>query len=125
MYKRQPLNVVVSVSADRLATTDDIPAVLAPEAVTEVIVPVTARSNGVFPVTVEIRSPLGTELAEPATLTARANTLRGLGRVFTVAAGLVLASWWFTYFRKRRRERTIDDVAAAQQRHPAGSASGS
>jgi hypothetical protein len=115
-----PLRVTVHVEAEKLNLPDaDLGVVLAANAITVVPVPVTARSNGVFPVFVELRTPAGNPLSEPVELTARVSTLTGLGRVFTVGAILVLASWWFTYFRRRRRDGRHRSVAAARDRHPA------
>jgi len=98
---------------------DLVEATLEPNTVTVVSVPVTARSNGVFPVQVEVLTPAGNRLAGPVELTARVNTLAGLGRVVTVGALLVLASWWFSYFRRRRRTQREADIEAAHDRHPA------
>ena len=47
------------------------------------------------------------------------STLTGLGRLFTVGAVLVLATWWFTYFRRRQAQRRGQDVELAAARHPA------
>jgi hypothetical protein len=118
-----PLKVVVHVEAEKLTLVDsDITAVLEPNAVTVVPVDVTARSNGVFPVLVELRTPAGNQLTAPVELTARVSTLTGLGRVFTVGALLVLASWWFSYFRRRRRHERAVGRSDAQDRHPTASA---
>ena len=93
--------------------------------INDVDIPVEARSNGVFPVLVEILTPAGNPVTQPVELTARVSTLTGLGRVFTFGAVLVLATWWFTYFRRRRAQRRADDIAQATGRHPAiGAADG-
>ncbi|HSJ91716.1 MAG TPA: DUF6049 family protein, partial [Ilumatobacter sp.] len=120
-----PLRVLVRADADQLTFPEgDVIAVLDPNATTDVPIPVTARSNGMFPVNVEIFTPAGNPLLEPISLTARVNSLTGLGRVVTVGAALVLVTWWFTYFRRRRRERISVELAAAQERHPAGGTNG-
>jgi hypothetical protein len=72
----------------------------------------------VFPVVVELLTPAGTPIIEPVELTARVNTLTGLGRLFTVGALLVLATWWFSYFRRRRVERRKNGISDSQERHP-------
>ncbi len=92
---------------------------LAAEPDHDVDIPVEARSNGVFPVVVEILTPAGNAITEPVELTARVSTLTGLGRVFTVGAILVLATWWFSYFRRRRAQRRAEGIALATGRHPA------
>ncbi|MFP5487595.1 MAG: DUF6049 family protein, partial [Acidimicrobiia bacterium] len=115
------LTVRVHAEAEQLTFPEgDVTAVLEPGATTDVSIPVTARSNGLFPVRVEIFTPAGNALFEPVSLTARVNSLTGIGRVVTVGAMLVLASWWFSYFRRRRRERLAAELTAALERHPAG-----
>jgi hypothetical protein len=111
-----PLTVFIRLTAEKLAVPGgDERAVLAPNGITETSVPVIARSNGVFPVTIEVLTPAGNPLGEPVEFTARVNNLTGLGRVITVGAALVLISWWFSYYRRRRRSQV--DLAAG--RHPA------
>ncbi|MEO6652995.1 MAG: hypothetical protein ABIP17_10095, partial [Ilumatobacteraceae bacterium] len=120
-----PLQIVVHAEADKLGFPEgDIEWTLAPNQINIVDIPVVARSNGVFPVEVELLTPAGNTLAGPIVLTARVSTLTGLGRVVTVGALLVLATWWFSYFRRRRSGRRTDDVQAALDRHPASAASG-
>jgi len=115
-----PLTVSVRLEAEKLSfPADEIEAVLLPNAITSVPIPVTARSNGVFPVLVEVLTPAGNQLTEPVELTARVSTLAGLGRVFTVGALLVLATWWFSYFRRKHRAGRQDALHAARSRHPA------
>ena len=54
------------VEAEKLIVPDgDVIVVLEPNTVNDVRVPVTARSNGVFPVLVELRTPAGNRLTEP------------------------------------------------------------
>lgn len=115
-----PLTVSVHAESDKLTFPEgDLEVVLAPNQINDVDIPVEARSNGVFPVEVEIRTPAGNPLTAPIELTARVSTLTGLGRLFTVGAVLVLATWWFTYFRRRRAQRRGDDITLATSRHPA------
>jgi hypothetical protein len=112
-----PLRVVVRLEAEKLSFPSDmVEAVLLPNAITAVPVPVTARSNGIFPVLIEVSTPAGNPLTEPVELTARVSSLAGLGRVVTVGAGLVLASWWYSYFRRRRKQQ----LERARSLHPAG-----
>jgi hypothetical protein len=114
-----PLRIRVHAESDKLRFPDgDVLRELAPNQVTIVDIPVEARSNGVFPVEIELLTPAGNALAGPVVLTARVSTLTGLGRVFTVGALLVLATWWFSYFRRRRSTRRHAEVATALERHP-------
>ena len=115
-----PLRVVVRLDAERLSfASEGIEAVLQPNAVTAIPIPVTARANGVFPVLVQVFSPAGSALTGPVELTARVSTFAGLGRVVTVGAALVLVSWWFSYFRRRRRAVLAQRLDDARDRHPA------
>lgn len=114
-----PLRVRVHVESDKLIFPEgDLDRVLEANQITTIDIPVEARSNGVFPVVVELRTPAGTQIVEPVELTARVSTLTGLGRLFTVGALLVLATWWFSFFRRRRIERRTNGIAEAQGRHP-------
>jgi hypothetical protein len=81
---------------------------LAPGATEEQKVPVEARTNGEFPVDIEIVTPGDDDVAvtDPIRVTARVNALSGLGQFATGAFLLVLASWWIQHFRKRRRAAT-------------------
>ena len=82
-----------------------------PGASTEVRTLVEARSNGRFPVTVELLTPRGSVLLASDTVTARVSALAGLGQVVTVVALLMLLTWWAHNWRVRRRralESTID-----------------
>ena len=110
-----PMTVVVSLTSDKLSVPGgDVTAVLAPLAITDVAVPVETRSNGLFPVMVEVRTPVGNLITEPVEMTARVTSLSGLGRVITISALLVLLSWWYSHFRRHRAAR----LAAASSRHP-------
>ncbi|MFZ9232475.1 MAG: hypothetical protein ACO25P_11730, partial [Ilumatobacteraceae bacterium] len=79
---------------------------------------VEARSNGRFPVVMQLFTPDGSEALGPAvTFTARVNALAGLGQLVTGIALLLLISWWVHHLRSERRRRSaaVDDTAT---RHP-------
>lgn len=86
---------------------------LAPNASTDVVIPVIARSNGRFPVTVRITTPIGgARVTAPIVLTARVNIIAGLGQLISfVALGLVLL-WWVISWRRSRRRRAATTVGA-------------
>lgn len=91
---------------------------LAPASVTSVEIPVEARSNGRFPVTVQLITPRGEQaLTQPLVFTARVNALAGLGQLVTVMALLLLAVWWIHHLRKRyiERQALVSDTTI---RHP-------
>ena len=83
----------------------------------EVVVAVEARSNGRFPVTVQLLTPRGDlPLGEPVTITANVSAIAGLGQVVTATALLILLTWWAHNWRSRRR-RAIE-AAVAESNHP-------
>jgi hypothetical protein len=115
-----PLTVKLHFDSDKLTFPEnDIVRELPPNQTSEVQVDIVARSNGVSPMTVIIRTPFGGQLTDPVVLTARVNNLTGLGRVVTVGLLLVLATWWLTYFQRRRRQQHARRVAESASRHPA------
>jgi hypothetical protein len=113
------LRVRVHASSDKLTFPEgDREVDLAPAGITEVEIPVESRSNGTFPVQIELFTPAGQALGDPIPLTARVNALTGLGQLITGAAALVLASWWFSHFRSRRKERLAHASTDARDGHP-------
>lgn len=81
---------------------------------------VSARTNGRFPVSLQLLTPDGQVLlGSPSTLTARVNALAGLGQLVTGIALLFLASWWVNHLRRQYRRRQTDTDSSAQ-RHPSG-----
>ncbi|MEY2958808.1 MAG: hypothetical protein RLZZ01_1376, partial [Actinomycetota bacterium] len=111
-----PLTIGVRAEAAQLSFPEgEVLRVLEANTTTDIDIPVVVRSNGVFPVEVEFMTPAGGPILSPISLTARVNSLTGLGRVVTVGALLVLLTWWFSYFHRRRRAV----VLASRERHPA------
>jgi hypothetical protein len=81
-----------------------------------------ARSNGRFPVTLDVFTPLGdVRLGTPIPLTANVRGLSGLGNLVTGAALLVLLSWWFRHLQRNRRKR---HATQASDRHPSSGTDG-
>lgn len=77
---------------------------LLPGGTTEVQVPVKARTNGRFPVTVRVVTPIGrVQVASPAVITARVSEVAGLGQLVSVTLLLVLLAWWWNSWRRGRR----------------------
>ncbi len=111
-----PLTVRVRMSSSKLVPADDQTVVLPPQSFHEVRIEIEARSNGNFPVTLEVFTPLGdVRLAPPVPLKANINALSGVGNLVTGAALLVLITWWVRHFRRNRRGR---HAAEAANRHP-------
>lgn len=102
-----PLRVVVRLSSTKLLFPDAPTEVeLAPGQYTDILVPVEARTNGRFPVTLEVVTPVGgVPLGDPVTLSAGVNALRGLGPLVTGALLLIVLSWWGRHVRQLRRRR--------------------
>jgi hypothetical protein len=116
-----PLTVRVRMSSSKLIfPKGDQTVTLAPGTFTEVRVPMEARSNGRFPVTLDVFTPFGdANLGTQVPLTANVRGLSGLGNLVTGAALLVLLSWWFRHVQRNRRRRL---AAHASDRHPAARA---
>ena len=113
------LSVLVRIESAKLEVPPEPVRVLLEPGVTVVRVGVAARANGTFPVLVEVLSPLGRPVVEATTVTARANSVTGLGRLVAVGLILVLLSWWYSHLRRDRRQRAMEPT----EEHPAGSAS--
>jgi hypothetical protein len=101
------LHVIVRPSSPKLRFPEgDESVVLRAGAITEVLIPVQAQTNGTSAIGIQIVTPFGNQTVQgPVVLTARVNALSGLGQVVTGAAILVLLSWWYGHFRRRRRVR--------------------
>ena len=108
-----PLNVLVSIDAPRLVVPEaPIPVTLRP-GTTTVRIPVEARSNGTFDVTVEVLSPKGTVVVEAVSIRAKSMTLSGFGRLVGVGLILVLLSWWYSHIRQTRKPKPDEERPAA------------
>lgn len=111
------VNIRLSSSKLRFGSQNDA-VVLPAGTTTSVEVPVQARSNGRFPVILQLFTPDGTQaLGAPVTFTARVNALAGLGQLVTGIALLLLVSWWIHHLRRERRRRSAE-VDRTATRHP-------
>ena len=121
----EKLKVVVQLkaAADKMAFPDLNPVkVLKPLEVNDVPIPVVARTNGTFDVTLDLLTPDGAaKVTDSVTLKARINTLTGLPQLLTGAGLLILLTWWVRNLRRSRRQRRALAVAAAvsTSAHPA------
>lgn len=109
-----PLTVAVRMESSKLSFPRGQEVVtLPPGEVTDVEIPVEARSNGTSPVSVSLLTPFGdVPLQPPVEFAARVNALSGMGQLVTVAGGLILATWWVQHLRAKRRERRAAAVEA-------------
>lgn len=111
-----PLTVLVRMSSSKLLFPEgDKLAVLPPLSFQEVPIKIEARTNGRFPVTLQVLTPAGDELAPAVPLSANVNALSGLGNLVTGALLLVVLTWWVRHVRLNRRNRAASHAA---DRHP-------
>jgi hypothetical protein len=115
------LIVRVNLTSSKLTLPADDQVVTLPAGTTTLVeIPVTAKSNGRFPVTLQLFTPLGDiTVGSPAKFSARVNALAGLGQLFTGIALLLLLSWWIHHLRREHRRRQIDSDDSVD-RHPSG-----
>lgn len=115
------LTVLVRLSSSKLTFPQGEKTVTLPAGTTTAVeVPVTARSNGRFPVYLTLLTADGSQtLGTTATFTARVNALAGLGQLVTGIALLLLISWWAHHLRTARRQR-LAEAGDSAGRHPAG-----
>ena len=102
-----PLTVRVRMSSSKLRFPNgDRIVTLAPRSYTEVRIDMEIRSNGRFPVSLEVFTPTGnTRLGPAVPLTANVGGLSGLGNLVTGAGALVVLTWWARHLRANRRKR--------------------
>ena len=115
------LLVRVHLTSSKLTLPTDDQVVTLPAGTTTLVeIPVTAKSNGRFPVTLQLFTPLGDiTVGSPAKFSARVNALAGLGQLFTGIALLLLLSWWIHHLRREQQRRQFDSDDSVD-RHPAG-----
>ncbi len=115
-----PLQVRVALASSKLILREtSTTTIVSDRAVVEI--PVEAKTNGVFTVTVELYTPGGDPpavLTAPVELTVRSTALTGLGQVISGALLVVLATWWVQHARSRRRGRRAEAAALTATGHP-------
>ena len=112
-----PLTVRVHMTSSKLLFPDgDQTVTLPPQAFFDVEIPVEVRSNGRFPVTLEVFTPLtDIHIAPPVVLNARVTSITGLANLITAAFLLVVITWWARHVRQNRRRRA---TLKASLNHP-------
>ena len=115
------LLVRVHLTSSKLTLPKDDQVVTLPAGTTTLVeIPVTAKSNGRFPVTLQLLTPNGdVTVGTPATFSARVNALAGLGQLFTGIALLLLLSWWIHHLRREHQRRQLESFDSTE-RHPSG-----
>jgi hypothetical protein len=77
--------------------------------------------DGLYPVTLEVLTPVGDQLLATGVYDVQAIAYGGLGLALSAGAGLVLVTWWISHARRtRRRKRALVDAL----RHPSRAATG-
>jgi hypothetical protein len=119
----ESLKVLVRMASTKLTfPKGDQTVTLEPKNITDVAVPVVARSNGSFTVTLDVLTPGGAPLGDTLFLKARVNSLTGLAQLLTGGGLLVLIAWWVRHLRATRRRRRHTAMLAnhpvAQHRDP-------
>ena len=114
----EPLKVLVRMSSNKLTFPKGDQLVTAEaKSITDVAIPVVARSNGSFPVTLEVLTPDGgSPIGNALFLKARVSALTGLAQLLTGGGLLVLLAWWARHMRATRRGRSN---AETMHHHPA------
>ncbi|MCU1399215.1 MAG: hypothetical protein JWN62_2324 [Acidimicrobiales bacterium] len=114
----EPLHVLIRLASDarKMDFPDgDIETDL-PQGVTNLPVPVVARTNGTFTVTLDILTKTGELPIVPTVdLRARVNTLTGLPQLITGVGLLLLLTWWVRNLRRSRRGRR---TVSGRTEHP-------
>ncbi len=115
----EPLRALVRMSSTKLTfPKGDQTVELEPKGVTDVAVPVVARSNGSFPVSLDVLTPDGTTpLGTTQFLKARVSALTGLAQLITGGLLLILLAWWLRHVRTTRRKQQHRQTMLF---HPAG-----
>lgn len=108
-----PLTVRVRLTSSKLLFPGgDQIVTLPPQAFFDVEIPIEVRTNGRFPVTLEVFTPNGTlHIAPPVRLTARVNAISGLGNLVTGALLLVVMTWWARHVRQNWRRRAAQKAS--------------
>ena len=118
------LTVRLRLSSPKIRFPDgDQTVVLPPQSETDVVARAEALSNGKSSVFLRIYTPGGetdVALVPEVVLTARVNSLAGVGQLITVAGLLLVLTWWAHHHRSsRRRQQAAEHLA----RHPASAPS--
>lgn len=111
-----PLTVRVRVSSPKIRFTSLPNATqLAPGGTTEVSVPVRARSNGRFSVTIRVVTPNGrVQVVSPGVISVRVTSVAGLGQLVSITLLLVILAWWWSHHRRSRQDTDQDGTVASQ-----------
>ena len=113
----EPLRVMVRLTANKLTfPKGDQVVTIEAKSITDVAVPVVARTNGSFPVSLDVLSPDGgLALINTLYLKARVSALTGVAQLLTGGGLLMLLAWWGRNVRRGRRSK---HNAVGRANHP-------
>ncbi len=77
--------------------------------------------DGLYPVTLEVLTPVGDQLLATGVYDVQAIAYGGLGLALSAGAALVLVTWWISHARRTRRRKQASTDAL---RHPSRAATG-
>jgi hypothetical protein len=100
------LTVRVRLGSAKLRISEPIQMVtLTAGTTTEVVFSATTKTNGNFPISVNLSTPEEYKLVIPIiTITARVTAIAGLGQLVSISFLFVLFAWWWSNRRSARRE---------------------
>lgn len=102
----QPVSVLVQLDSQKLAFPDGSSMLVdLPPRSTTLRVPVEARTSGVFPLRLSVRSADGVLRITDTDVRVRATAVSTVGLALMIGAGVFLAVWWGFDIRRRRRAR--------------------
>ncbi len=112
----QPLSVNVRMASAKLQLSQPIRVVtLAAGSTTEVEVAAGTRTNGRFPISVRVTTPVGNlEVVPYITITAKVNAIAGLGQLVSISLLLIILAWWWSHWR-RARLKGAEPTTVSQQ----------
>jgi hypothetical protein len=110
-----PVRVRVTLESDKLEFGDDEARSVGTvsydltlvEENTPLVVPVSVRSPGTFPLLVTVTSPDGRLVVLETRITVRSTAFSGVGIALSVSAGAFLLLWWGRHWRTVRRARRL------------------
>ena len=88
---------------------------LLPGSTTDVKISLSARTNGRFPISVRVLTPVDrVQVVPPAVVTARVTAVAGLGQLVSVTLLLLLLAWWWGSRRRTLRAAGAEDTVSDQ-----------
>jgi hypothetical protein len=111
-----PLTVKIRMASAKLDLTKPVRLVtLAAGSTTEVEVAAGTRTNGRFPISVRVTTPVGDQEVVPyITITAKVNAIAGLGQLVGISLLLVILAWWWSHWRRTRLAAALAATVADQ-----------